>query len=342
MKNLPWNHPIRAYIRKCRDDAYLRDPHCHWCGKHVYKYKKTNVGADPKHDYATADHILSEWNPLRRNISELAQKIVLSCYDCNQRRADEDRELAYEKYPELERFREDERIALYIYHSYLSAESYRISDKIVLIDKHVLLDKSIFFMGGGTSWLNHAYLEELRSAQIIRMPNLIDNIDKILPGPSGKKYALNTGIAALSRLPRKKGLLVHYPRNEEDIFLFLLPLGQDQYYIQEFNLALNGVYCEWYHGRVRLYPTYNGREFETGAVDTLSFTVNKMVRLETKMTANVKVRCEESHARAVSILCVITSGLGMIMDQIGSLYLPNNQIIITYLQTKNKVISHIV
>jgi hypothetical protein len=61
-----------------------KDPHCHWCGKETFF---NSVNGLQYHDTATTDHVYSKRHMA---IRIFYNPKVLACYECNQRRNDEE------------------------------------------------------------------------------------------------------------------------------------------------------------------------------------------------------------------------------------------------------------
>lgn len=83
-----------------RRKLLARDPHCHWCGRHVEE--------EPASDYekATLDHVI----PLHRGGSNGPDNTVLACGPCNERRANKMPEIddpAFQEYCDRTRQRRE-------------------------------------------------------------------------------------------------------------------------------------------------------------------------------------------------------------------------------------------
>ena len=244
-----YDDPIRTYVRNRRNELFSKNKRCHYCGRLT---RKTEERVDWA---ATGDHVLSRWNPLRSNTPELEQEIVLACFKCNQRLAEKEKKAAYAKYPNLPVLKNEDKIDLREYWSFLCPDTYLHEGKIHLVKDHVFFDQQIEFIGGGMSFHNCQYLRELRDAQVLRVHGVYDSLNDILTTPSAHTYACATGTNYLfNKLAPKQGILFHITSDEiPQEFLFVLYLGLDKYYIQEIMWQpMEDIFLELSHFVVRL------------------------------------------------------------------------------------------
>jgi 5-methylcytosine-specific restriction endonuclease McrA len=76
--------------RGVRRRLYDRDPHCHWCGRLTVFGPPRNHVTTPG-DLGTIDHLRPRYHPGRNEWLEAGERRrVLACFECNQRRNDED------------------------------------------------------------------------------------------------------------------------------------------------------------------------------------------------------------------------------------------------------------
>jgi hypothetical protein len=75
-------------LRKIRQRLWEADSRCYWCGRPtVLPLKKTRGQGVLDPNNATLDHLISRLNPIRHQLPYYpASLMVLSCYECNNRR----------------------------------------------------------------------------------------------------------------------------------------------------------------------------------------------------------------------------------------------------------------
>lgn len=80
------NGTTRRY--RCR--LFTLNPHCYWCGRLTVWDTPSNGTLSP--DSATTDHVVSKYNRSWNSPTDL----VLACYECNQRRSQNETEARVE------------------------------------------------------------------------------------------------------------------------------------------------------------------------------------------------------------------------------------------------------
>lgn len=75
--------------KKRRERLFQEHPYCHWCGIEVIKHAHTPHRPDPP-NVATIDHRYGKLDPRRRDTQDPDAQSVLSCWECNNRRGQED------------------------------------------------------------------------------------------------------------------------------------------------------------------------------------------------------------------------------------------------------------
>jgi len=79
--------------REVRDLKWRQDPRCHWCGKitRLPTPRVKGVKHIQEHDWATLDHLVSRMEATKRRAAKPGERRwVLACYECNNRRSNEE------------------------------------------------------------------------------------------------------------------------------------------------------------------------------------------------------------------------------------------------------------